>query len=151
MVTISDFIVLILTCSTFLPCLTAECLSGLQSAGLCAAFNIILPSIMGIGSHLFERSFLRYGGNAYIRNINHERESSRLLNMAALASLSVLSWHSMKHIAHNPTRVAMVLFSSYAYSHGRAFFMNQQSRLLRTTSYMLPLAIGLSTIKYYKI
>lgn len=132
---------LILACLTTLTCsLSADTINGIKAAGVCSAFGCILPAAMGVASHFFEDHMGIEGPIAWRKDTHLRIEASKLLQTAMVTSVGMMSWAIMKGFVSDDICAAITMISIYSYGQGRAFFRQSESRLLKATSYGLPVA-----------
>ena len=143
MITVSKSSMLILTCITFLPrTYAADC--SLKAASLCAAFSVILPATLGLGIRCLEKQYtLDIDSKAWSAEHQLYLETSKVVNTLMISGISLLTWFSLKGTVSGDIGVSCALLSAYTYAHGRAYYMERQSKLQQATSFLLPAAIGM--------
>ena len=140
--TVSNYSVLILACIILLPCAqTAD--YPLAAIGLSAAFGCILPGAIGLGARYIEKHFDLDTRRPWSPERHCDLESSRFLNTSLISAISLVTWYVLRDTVANDMRMALILTSVYSYGQGRAFNMQRESHLQKSTSFLLPTAIGI--------
>lgn len=138
MITTRILLSLTLACLTFQQTHTVERFNAIKSAGMGSAFGIILPTALGIGSHFLEKHLGIEHRGSWREDEYLKIEANKLLQTSALTIITALTWTVLKGFCANDARMSFVMASIYCYGQGRSFFMNRQSKLQKSSSYMLP-------------
>jgi hypothetical protein len=146
MVKMSIHLFLILACITLIAELRAFPTDAVKAIGVGGAFGLILPAALGVASHfLEEKTSLRKA--KWTREDHRSIELDKLLQVGAMTTICALNWAVLGNFMSNDISASLLLTSMYSYGQGRAFLKQDESRLNKVTSYLLPCAIVLLAYK----
>jgi hypothetical protein len=138
-----------LLCLTLLPLYSFDRSQVLVAAGLGSAFAVILPAALGVGVHFLEKSIHIEHQGIWREDEHVKIELSRLIQTVVAATLSAVTWGTLKGFYDPDFRIAFSMISVYCYGQGRSYYMSRQSKLQHASLSLFPGALGL--IAYRRI